>query len=152
MLKAENLHKRYGAHIALKSLNLEVSAGEVYALLGPNGAGKTTTINCFLGFIEPDGGRASVAGFDPAQNPEVARRALAYIPEQVNLYGTFSGMENLAYFADLGGSKWQEDQLRDFLREAGLQREAVDRPVSGYSKGMRQKVGVAIALAKNAKV
>jgi ABC-2 type transport system ATP-binding protein len=151
MLKAENLHKRYGSHVALKSLNLEVGAGEVYALLGPNGAGKTTTINCFLGFIAPDGGRANVAGFDPVLRPEEARRTLAYIPEQVNLYGTFSGLENLAYFAELGGNKWRDDQLREFLREAGLQRDAMNRPVSGYSKGMRQKVGIAIALAKNAK-
>jgi ABC-2 type transport system ATP-binding protein len=151
MLKAENLRKLYGSHVALKSLNLEVKNGEVYALLGPNGAGKTTTINCFLGFIRPEGGRASVAGFDPAIAPEEARRALAYIPEQVNLYGTFSGLENLGYFSELGGIKWDKLQLKQFLVEAGLQREAFDRPVSGYSKGMRQKVGIAIALAKNAK-
>lgn len=151
MLKAEKLNKRYGAHVALDSLDLEVPAGEVYALLGPNGAGKTTTINCFLGFIRPDGGRALVDGIDVAQNPSAARQALAYIPEQVNLYTWFSGLENLAYFAGLGGHRYDKDALRAFLAEAGLQEEAFDRRVGGYSKGMRQKVGIAIALAKRAK-
>lgn len=151
MLKAEGLHKRYGDHVALHALDLHVPPGEVYALLGPNGAGKTTTINCFLGFVTPDGGRALVAGADPAEDPQAARRALAYIPEQVNLYGWFSGLENLAYFAELGGRRCSTAELHHFLSEAGLQPDSFDRAVSGYSKGMRQKVGIAIALAKDAK-
>ncbi|WP_337186339.1 ABC transporter ATP-binding protein [Phenylobacterium sp.] len=151
MLAAERLHKRYGSHTALHSFDLTVRPGEVYALLGPNGAGKTTTINCFLGFVRPDGGRVLVDGCDPAQDPLGARAALAYIPEQVNLYGWFSGLENLAYFAELGGHSYGADELVGFLREAGLEADALSRPVSGYSKGMRQKVGIAIALAKDAK-
>lgn len=151
MLSAERLHKRYGAHTALHGLDLSVRPGEVYALLGPNGAGKTTTINCFLGFVRPDGGRALVDGRDPALDPQGVRRALAYIPEQVNLYGWFSGRENLAYFAELGGHRYGDAELGGFLAEAGLQADAHDRPVSGYSKGMRQKVGIAIALAKDAR-
>jgi ABC-2 type transport system ATP-binding protein len=123
----------------------------VFALLGPNGAGKTTTINCFLGFIAPDGGRALVDGLDVASHGLETKRRLAYIPEQVNLYGYFSGVENLAYFSELAGAKHGQHELRGFLSEAGLQAEAHDRRVSGYSKGMRQKVGVAIALAKGAK-
>jgi len=151
MLKAEALHKRYGAHIALHALDLNVAPGEVYALLGPNGAGKTTTINCFLGFVRPDGGAVKVAGFDPQIDAQAARQALAYIPEQVNLYGWFSGLENLSYFAELGGRKCTDGQLRAFLSQSGLQADAFGRPVAGYSKGMRQKVGIAIALAKGAK-
>jgi len=151
MLTATHLHKRYGDTVALHSLDLEIPAGEIYALLGPNGAGKTTTINCFLGFIAPDGGRAAVDGLDVAQAPLETKRRLAYIPEQVNLYGHFSGVENLAYFAELGGHRYDDQALRAFLSEAGLQAEAHDRRVSGYSKGMRQKVGIAIALAKQAK-
>jgi ABC-2 type transport system ATP-binding protein len=151
MLAARKLHKRYGAHIALHALDLAVAPGELYALLGPNGAGKTTTINCFLGFLAPDGGAVSIDGLDVAAAPLETKRRLAYIPEQVNLYGHFSGVENLAYFAELGGHRYDDGQLRTFLIEAGLQAAAHDRRLSGYSKGMRQKVGIAIALAKQAK-
>ena len=152
MLKAEQLHKRYGAHTAIHALDLHVPAGDVYALLGPNGAGKTTTINCFLGFLRPDGGRVLINGHDPAIEPEATRRQLAYIPEQVNLYGWFTGVENLAYFAELGGRRLSRAEAQSLLDAAGLQTEAFDKPVGGYSKGMRQKVGIAIAMAKQARV
>ena len=151
MLTAEKLHKRYGENIALHALDLAVAPGEPYALLGPSGAGQTTTSNCFLGFLTPDGGSVSIDGLDVAAQPLETKRRLAYIPEQVNLYGHFSGVENLAYFAELGGHRYDDAQLRAFLIDAGLQAEAHDRRVSGYSKGMRQKVGIAIALAKQAK-
>ena len=151
MLTATSLHKKFGTTVALHSLDLSVAPGEIYALLGPNGAGKTTTINCFLGFLTPDAGSAIVAGIDVARDPLAARRALAYIPEQVNLYGHFSGVENLAYFSELGGHRYSDTQLRTFLTDSGLEASAQDRRVSGYSKGMRQKVGIAIALAKEAK-
>jgi len=84
-------------------------------------------------------------------NPQAARRRLAYIPEQVSLYGWFTGVENLAYFAELGGRQLSNDDLQAPLSQAGLQPEAFHKPVSGYSKGMRQKVGIAIALAKHAR-
>ena len=151
MLATENLTKRFNGTVAVDALNLRVAPGELYALLGPNGAGKTTTINCFLGFLAPDGGKVTIDGLDVAADPLATKRRLAYIPEQVNLYGHFSGVENLAYFAELGGHPYDDATLRDFLAEAGLQQEAHDRRVSGYSKGMRQKVGIAIALAKQAK-
>jgi ABC-2 type transport system ATP-binding protein len=151
VLRAERLHKRYGDQIAIDALDLHIPAGEVYALLGPNGAGKTTTINCFLGFLKPDGGRVLVADEDPAVRPQAARRRLAYIPEQVNLYGWFTGAENLSYFAELGGRKLPPAEIEALLSQAGLQPEAFHKPVSGYSKGMRQKVGIAIALAKEAR-
>lgn len=152
MLKAEQLHKRYGAHTAIRALDLHVPPGEVYALLGPNGAGKTTTINCFLGFLRPDGGRVLVNGHDPAVEPEVTRRQLAYIPEQVNLYGWFTGVENLVYFAELGGRRLSRAAARSLLEAAGLQSSSFDQRVGGYSKGMRQKVGIAIAMTKHARV
>lgn len=151
MLKAERLHKRYGAHTAIRALDLHVPAGEVYALLGPNGAGKTTTINCFLGFLQPDAGRVLINGCDPVVDPEAARRQLAYIPEQVNLYGWFSGIENLVYFAELGGRSLPVTEAGALLAASGLQAEAFHKPVGGYSKGMRQKVGIAIAMAKQAR-
>ena len=136
---------------AVDNLNLTVAPGELFALLGPNGAGKTTTINCLLGFLTPDSGRALIDGLDVVAQPLETKRRLAYIPEQVNLYGYFSGVENLAYFSELAGHRYADAELRRFLADAGLQTTAHDQRVSGYSKGMRQKVGIAIALAKQAK-
>jgi ABC-2 type transport system ATP-binding protein len=151
VLTAEHLTKRFDGLTAVDDLSLTVAPGEIYALLGPNGAGKTTTINCFLGFLMPDQGRVSVDGLDVGTHALETKRRLAYIPEQVNLYGHFSGVENLAYFSELAGARHDDAALRRFLSEAGLQADAHDRRVSGYSKGMRQKVGIAIALAKSAK-
>jgi ABC-2 type transport system ATP-binding protein len=151
VLRTESLTKRFNGLTAVDDLSLTVAQGEIFALLGPNGAGKTTTINCFLGFLAPDSGRVTVDGLDVTMYPLEAKRLLAYIPEQVNLYGHFSGVENLAYFSELAGARHGESKLRGYLAEAGLQKEAHDRRVSGYSNGMRQKVGIAIALAKKAK-
>jgi ABC-2 type transport system ATP-binding protein len=151
LLCTESLTKRFNGVTAVDDLSLKVAPGEIFALLGPNGAGKTTTINCFLGFVAPDSGRVTVDGLDVAMYPLESKSLLSYIPEQVNLYGYFSGVENLAYFSELAGARHGELKLRGFLAEAGLQKEAHDRRVSGYSKGMRQKVGIAIALAKEAK-
>jgi ABC-2 type transport system ATP-binding protein len=151
VLSAEGLTKHFNGVTAVDGLSLTVAPGEIFALLGPNGAGKTTTINCFLGFVTPDSGRAMIDGLDVAMYALEAKRLLAYIPEQVNLYGQFSGVENLAYFSELAGARHDDEKLRGFLTEAGLQKEAHDRRVSGYSKGMRQKVGIAMALAKDAK-
>src|SRR5918992_435081 len=98
-IELENVVKRYGAVMAVDQLSLKVEPGEVYALLGPNGAGKTTTIRMLLGFVTADAGVVRTAGLPlPAQAAE-ARRALAYIPEQVNLYGKLTGIENLDYFS-----------------------------------------------------
>ena len=150
MLQAHGLSKSYGAVAALRELDLTVAPGEIYCLLGANGAGKTTTINLFLGFIEPTAGRAEVCGLDVHADPTAARRRLAYIPETVMLYGTLTGLENLQYFSRLSGHELPGQELRDCLTRAGLAADAHDRPLKGYSKGMRQKVGVAIALAKRA--
>jgi ABC-2 type transport system ATP-binding protein len=102
--------------------------------------------------LTTDSGRASIDTLHVAREPLETKRRLGYIPEQDNLYGYFSGVENLAYFCELAGHRYADADLRRFLTEAGLQTEAHDRRVSGYSKGMRQKVGIAIALAKQAKV
>jgi ABC-2 type transport system ATP-binding protein len=153
MLEARTLSKRYEKNTALDRLELTVPAGQVFCMLGPNGAGKTTCIHLFLGFITPSEGQALVCGIDVAQAPLQARQKLAYIPETVMLYGNLSGLENLDYFATLAtGRRRPESDLQQLLAEAGLQWDAMARPVAGYSKGMRQKVGIAIALAKGAQV
>ncbi len=153
MLQTINLSKQYNGHKALDSLNLNIQPGEIYCLLGANGAGKTTTINLFLNFIEPSEGEALINGLDVTKNSLETKKYLAYIPEQVNLYRNLSGLENLEYFSTLAGQNgYSKDDLRTFLTNAGLQSEAIDKRVSGYSKGMRQKVGIAIATAKKAKV
>lgn len=151
MLKAEALSKSYNGTDALKELTLEVKPGEIYCLLGANGAGKSTTIRLFLNFIEPTSGRAWVNGLDVTSEPLESKKHLAYIPEQVMLYPHLSGLENLEYFAALAGhDHYTPQDLRGFLTRAGLQNDAHGQRVSGYSKGMRQKVGIAIALAKQA--
>lgn len=152
MLKIENLHKSFGVKQALRGLSIEVTPGDIYALLGPNGAGKTTTINSCLGFIEPDMGRVSVYNIDPAKDPMSARGLIAYIPENVALYSSLSGIENLDYFSELAGKRYDQVTLCELLAKAGMPEEAMNRPLKTYSKGMRQKVGVAIALAKKARL
>ncbi|MDQ8034325.1 MAG: ABC transporter ATP-binding protein [Bordetella sp.] len=152
MLEANGLTKRYGEQIALHPLDLRIEPGEIYCLLGANGAGKTTTVNLFLNFIEPDGGQALIHGLDVTRQPLESKRHVAYIPEQVNLYGTLSGLENLRYFAALAlGEAPPQSRLLALLDDVGLDRAAVDKRVSAYSKGMRQKVWIAVALAKNAR-
>jgi len=144
--------KRFGARTALDSLSLEIAAGEVFALLGPNGAGKTTTINLTLGFLQPDEGRVTVNGVDASVDPLGARAKTAYIPEQVALYPTMTGLENLRYFTTLAGLSLDDPTLDRLLDEAGLQEEARGRPAGRYSKGMRQKVAVALAIARDTRL
>lgn len=151
MLEAQQLTKKFASHTALHQLNLRIAPGEIFALLGPNGAGKTTTINLFLGFLAPDSGEARVGGAAVAANPIAARRQIAYIPEQVVLYPRFTGVENLDYFSTLAGRRHTTEELLLLLKKAGLPKEAAERRVGTYSKGMRQKVGIALALATEAK-
>jgi len=150
MLKATNISKSYQGKIALKDVSFEVSKGEIYCLLGQNGAGKTTTINIFLGFIPKDGGQAFVA--DKEIGKDHTNNLTAYIPETVQLYGNLSGIENLDFFSRLAGFKYDLSDLENFLKKTGLQSDAQHKRLSSYSKGMRQKVGIAVALAKNAEV
>ena len=152
MFIADQLTRRFGAKIALHPLNLSIQTGDIFCLLGANGAGKTTTINLFLGFLQPTSGGAFVNGRDMAKQPEAARADLAYVPEQVNLYPTLTGLENLTFFTRLAGHRIADpEELRHIFDRVGLDQSATDGRVAGYSKGMRQKVGLAIALAKGAK-
>lgn len=151
-LRLEAVSKTFATHHALDALTLQLAPGEVYALLGPNGAGKTTTLNLILGFLSPDRGTIEVAGMRVDRDPLAARGRIAYLPETVMLHPALSAVENLRYFALLGGRRLDAPAARALLSEAGLQDEAHERRASGFSKGMRQKVGLAIALAKNAQL
>ena len=150
MLEAINLSKKYSGHDALSNLKLTVGQGEVFCLLGANGAGKTTTINLFMNFIQPSSGHVKVNGLDASAQPQDTKKHLAYIPENLSLYGNLTGLENLQFFAGLGGEKPDKSSAENLLQSVGLQSDAVHKRVSQYSKGMRQKVGIAIAKAKQA--
>jgi ABC-2 type transport system ATP-binding protein len=151
MLIASGLSKSYAGKVALHPLDLRIEPGEIFCLLGANGAGKTTTINLFLNFIEPTAGSARVGEFDVRQSPVESKKLLAYIPEQVMLYKNLTGLENLEYFTSLAGAKHTAAELAGFLAEAGLASADAGKRVGAYSKGMRQKVGIAIAMAKGAR-
>ncbi|WP_035644597.1 ABC transporter ATP-binding protein [Flavobacterium sp. ASV13] len=152
MLTAKNLTKKYGDYTALNALNLTINEGEIFALLGQNGAGKTTTINLFLGFVEPTSGELEINNISVIENTQQTKKHVAYIPETVMLYPNLTGLENLKFFSSLAGFKYTKGELAYFLNKAGLQANAHDKNLEGYSKGMRQKVGIAIAIAKKAKV
>lgn len=151
MLEAKALTKDFGTQRALDQLDLHVAPGEIVCLLGANGAGKTTTINLFLGFLAPTSGTARIDGIDVQDDPIGTKKRLLYVPEQIALFGELTGLENLEYFAALADiDDPAPARLRDCLAAAGLHSAAFDRRASGYSKGMRQKVGIALAIAKNA--
>lgn len=152
MLQAIDLTKRYeDQELALDALNLEIKEGEIFFLLGANGAGKTTTINLFLNFIEPTGGKALINGIDVTKNPLESKKYVSYVSENVMLYGNFTARQNLDFFAKLGGKTnlTREDYYMR-MREVGLQEEAFEKKLKTFSKGMRQKVGLTIAIIKDA--
>ena len=152
MLEAIHLTKRYGGHEALSDLNLSVAQGEIFCLLGQNGAGKTTTINLFLGLLPATSGKALINGIEVKSNRNSTTKMIAYIPEVVQLYGNLSGIENLDFFSRIAGFRYTKEELVFHLSKAGLQETAHHKKLSSYSKGMRQKVGIAIALSKNADI
>jgi ABC-2 type transport system ATP-binding protein len=152
MLEAKDLTKRYeDGVLALDHLNLRVDDGEVFCLLGANGAGKTTTINLFFDFIAATSGQALIDGIDVSVKPLDAKRRASYVSENVMLYGNFTARQNLDFFARLGGRDdcGKEDYYM-VLRRVGLQEKAFEQRVKNFSKGMRQKLGIAIAIIKGA--
>lgn len=151
-LEAFHLGKRYEDGVqALNDVSFQVAPGEIYAMLGGNGAGKTTTINLFLNFIEPSEGEARIDGIVAHKEPLKAKERIAYVSENVMLYPNFTAMQNLDFFAKLGGNvDYSKDDYRDVLLRVGLQEAAHNKRLKGFSKGMRQKCGIAIAILKDA--
>ena len=151
MLEAINLTKIYRNGVrALSGLSIRVADGELFCLLGANGAGKTTTLSCFLDFTSPSSGIARVDGIDVAERPMDAKRRCAYVAETVAVYDTLSAVENLRYFAQLCGVRLTRAAAAHALSAAGLDEFQQSRPVRQYSKGMRQKLGIAIAISRGA--
>ena len=144
------------SHVKNKPILLETSfnirKNAKITLMGQNGAGKTTTINLFLGFTDATSGKATINDVEVKPNDSATKKFVAYIPEVVQLYGNLTGIENLDFFSRIAGFKYSQKELIDFLTKSNLQTSAHNRPLSTYSKGMRQKVGIAIAVAKNADV
>ena len=147
-MEATGVTVAYGATTVLRDLNLRVARGEIYALLGGNGAGKSTTLNVFLGFLAPQAGSVRVCGIDVAADPLAARGQLAYVPENVALYEHLSARENIDYFLRLAGGHPIDATIDDALRGVRLDPAAWTRRLGGYSKGMRQKVAIALAVAR----
>ena len=152
MLQATDLSKRYEDNLlALDHLSLDVKEGEIFCLLGANGAGKTTTINLFLNFIDPTDGTVTINNIDVTKDPLEAKKYVSYVSENVMLYGNFTTWQNLDFFAKLGGKKdlTKEDYYMH-MRKVGLQEEAFEMKLKNFSKGMRQKLGITIAIIKDA--
>jgi ABC-2 type transport system ATP-binding protein len=141
-----------GGRRVLDDLSLSVAAGEIYALLGGNGAGKSTTLAALLGFLNGTSGSIVVAGFDPAKEAEAVRRRIAYLPENVALYEHLSARENVDYFLALAEEVHGADEREAAFDATGLQIEARDRRLVGFSKGMRQKVAIALAVVRQVPV
>jgi ABC-2 type transport system ATP-binding protein len=152
-IRTHRLTKAYGDLVAVDGLNLSVRTGEVFGLLGPNGAGKTTTILMLLGLSEPTSGRAEVLGFDPTRKPLEVKRRVGYLPDDVGFYAELSGRQNLRYTAALNGIPKPEanERIALLLEQVGLT-DAADRRVDEYSRGMRQRLGLADALVKDPSV
>ncbi|MBN2093027.1 ABC transporter ATP-binding protein [candidate division KSB1 bacterium] len=152
MLEALNLTKRYSDGVlALDHINFTVFPGQIYSMLGANGAGKTTTINLFLNFIEPTNGEARIKGVVTHHEPLKAKNFVAYVSENVMLYRNFTAIQNLDYFARLGGKiNYSHNDYCQVLERVGLQKEFFNKKVKDFSKGMIQKCGIAVAILKDA--
>ena len=152
MLEAVNLCKSYeGEPLVLDNVSFQVNNGEIFCIFGANGAGKTTTINLFLNFIDPSSGKALVDGIDVTEQPLKCKSLLSFVSENVMLYDNFSAYQNLDYFTKLAGNaQTSRNDFRAVLEQVGLDVSAHESRVRHYSKGMRRKLGIAIAMLKNA--
>lgn len=153
VIRIEGLTKRYGTQIAVNNLNLEVTAGEIFGFLGPNGAGKTTTMLMLLGLTEPNAGTVRVCGHDPAREPLKVKEVIGYLPENVGFYEDMDARQNLRYIARLNRIPDQVSAARidHLLEDVDLAKEA-DKRVGSYSKGMKQRLGIAEVLIKEPRV
>jgi ABC-2 type transport system ATP-binding protein len=153
IVETHGLTKRYGKLTAVENMELAVQEGEIYGFLGPNGSGKSTTILMLLGLTEPTSGTARVCGFDPIREPLKVKRQVSYLPENVGFFTDLTAWENLRYTASLNNMRRvdSDPHIAKLLEQVGLERDA-NRPVGQFSRGMRQRLGIADVLVKQPKV
>jgi ABC-2 type transport system ATP-binding protein len=153
IIETQNLTKDYGKHSAVKALTFSVQEGEIFGFLGPNGAGKTTTILMLLGLTQPSSGAAKVCGLDPVRNAREVKRIVGYLPENVGFYGELDAIQSLEYIADLNGimGHKRDEKIRNALETVGLADNAYKK-VAAFSRGMRQRLGIAEVLLKEPRV
>jgi len=151
MIEASGLTKSYGRTPALSGLSLAVEEGDIFGFLGPNGAGKTTTIRILTGLLTPDSGEARIAGMDVAAHPRSVKRAVGVLPESQGSYGWMTGEEYLIYFGRLYGVADPASKARSLLEAVGLANRG-RTPVGGYSRGMRQRLGIARTMVHSPRV
>jgi ABC-2 type transport system ATP-binding protein len=153
VIEVRGLTKRYNGTAVVKGVSFSVARGEIFGLLGPNGAGKTTTILMLLGLSEISGGSARVLGYDPVREPLAVKRRVGYLPDQVGFYDNLTAAENLRYTARLIGLKRdeREERISAALAHVGLS-EVINRRVATFSRGMRQRLGLAEILMKDAQI
>ena len=153
VIEATGLTKRYGAAVVVDRISFSVGRGEIFGLLGPNGAGKTTTILMLLGLTDISEGEVRVLGFNPAREPLSVKRRVGYLPDTVGFYDNLTAADNLRYTARLIGFRLNEREKRiaDALGRVGLA-ESADHRVGTFSRGMRQRLGLAEILMKGAQI
>ncbi len=153
VIETEELTKIYNGQVAVDHLSFSMLEGEIFGFLGPNGAGKTTTLLMLLGLTEPSGGKARVLGLDPIREPIKVKRAIGYLAENMGFYGDLDAKQTLRYIAELNGLSDEviSPRIESALKAVGLSDEA-DKKIGAYSRGMRQRLGIAELLVKEPKV
>ncbi len=153
IIETRDLTKRYDGTAVVDNLNLHVAEGEIFGLLGPNGAGKTTTILMLLGLTGPSSGSAIVCGHNPEREPLQVKRLTGYMPEKVGFYDNLTARENLRFIAELNNIPYQEidDRADELMKAVGI-RNVADEKVGKFSKGMKQRLGIADVLIKSPKL
>jgi ABC-2 type transport system ATP-binding protein len=144
-ITTEGLTRSYGPVLAVDGLDLEIPEGEIFGLLGHNGAGKTTTVNMLTTLLPPSRGSATIAGLSILSEPQDVRRVIGYLPENVRFYDNLTLMENLRFFAELSGIKRPDNRIREVLGILDFEGRDGQR-LGAFSKGMRQRVGIAQAI------
>jgi ABC-2 type transport system ATP-binding protein len=153
IIETENLTKKYKTETAVSNLSFAVNKGEIFGFLGPNGAGKTTTLLMLMGLTEPSSGKASVMGIDPTRDPIKVKQKIGYLQENMGFYRDLNAFQSLLFIAELNGLSPDAaaERIEDALTSVGLRNE-IDKEIGAYSRGMRQRLGIAELLVKDPEV